>query len=342
MQTCQTPEQEAMVVGNCIIKKQCQTHNMPEKSNHTVSRPIDLRDSIFTYIKRHKIALAYLALGLGVTSMGFSGIFVSWANAPGPVTGLYRLLFALLLYSGPFAWRVQRKEMAQVPRPGRELLIALAAGVLFAGDLTFWNTGILLSGATNPTLMGNTAPIWVGIGAFIFFHERLSFRFWLGLVLALAGAILILGLDALQGFSLGLGTFFGLLAGIFYGGYFLVLQRSRRQLNTVMSFTLVCVGGIVTLFLLTRIFNQPLTGYSLTAWLSFLGLGLIVHGFGQFSFSFALGYLPASRVAPIGLMQPVVTAMLAVPLLGETISPGQVIGGITVLTGVFIVQMSRR
>lgn len=290
---------------------------------------------------RNKTVLAYLALGLGVMSLGFSGIFVSWANAPGPVTGLYRMLFALLLYIWPFMGRVQQRKWQRVQRPGREILIALAAGLLFAGDLSFWNTGILLSGATNPTLMGNTAPIWVGIGAFIFFHERLSLRFWMGLVLALAGATLILGLDAWQDFSLGLGTFFGLLAGMFYGGYFLIIQRSRRHLDTVMSFTLACIGGVVTLFLITRLFNQPLTGYPLTSWLSFLGLGLIVQGFGQFSFSFALGYLPASRVAPAGLLQPVITAMLAVPLLGETISPGQIIGGFAVLAGVFIVQISR-
>ncbi|MEZ4517658.1 MAG: hypothetical protein R3C44_12810 [Chloroflexota bacterium] len=70
----------------------------------------------------------------------------------------------------------------------------------------------------------------------IFFHERPGRLFWIGLLLAIAGAAVILGVDALN--DVGLGTFFGILSGMFYGGYFLVLQRSRQSLDTLTSFWL--------------------------------------------------------------------------------------------------------
>ena len=285
---------------------------------------------------------AYLLLLFGVLCIGFSAIFVRWAGAPGAVTGFYRMAIAALILAFPF-YRRQRAARPGAPwdLPRREVAIALLGGCFFAGDLIFWNTGILLGGATNPTLMGNTAPVWVGLGAMIFFKERLPIPFWLGLLLAIAGAALILGLDVVRSFSLGLGTFLGLVAGGFYGGYFLVTQRGRQQLDALTYFWIAAVGATAWLLLASLLLQQPLTGYDRFTYLNFLALGLVVQVFGQFAFSYALGYLPASVVSPAGLGQPVVTAILAWPLLGETITPLQAVGGGAVLAGVYVVHRSR-
>jgi drug/metabolite transporter (DMT)-like permease len=285
---------------------------------------------------------AYLFLGFGVLCIGFSAIFVRWANAPGAVTGFYRMAVAVLVLAYPF-YRRQQATRPEAPwqLPRREVAIALFGGLFFAGDLIFWNTGILLGGATNPTLMGNTAPVWVGLGALIFFKERLPLSFWLGLLLAMAGATLILGLDLLRDFSLGLGTFLGLIAGVFYGGYFLLTQRGRQQLDALTYFWIAAAGATGLLFLAALLLRQPLLGYDGFTYLNFLALGLVVQVFGQFAFSYTLGYLPASVVSPAGLGQPLVTALLAWPLLGEVITPLQAVGGLAVLAGVYVVHRSR-
>ncbi|MBM4465013.1 MAG: DMT family transporter [Chloroflexi bacterium] len=57
----------------------------------------------------------------------------------------------------------------------------------------------------------------------------------------------------------------------------------------------------------------------------FLAMGLVPQVFGYLALNHALGYLPASIVAPIMLGQPVVTAILAGPLLGEALSLWQVL-----------------
>lgn len=250
---------------------------------------------------------AYLAMGLGVIGMGFSGIFVKWANAPGAVTGFYRMAIALVLLA-PIFFNQQRKR-AKIP--GRETAVALIAGFFFAGDLIFWNTGILISGVTNPTLMGNTAPLWVGIGALLIFREKLNRTFWMGLLLAIGGAAIILGLDALG--DVGLGTFFGLLAGIFYAGYYLVTQRSRQKLDALSSFWLSAVSSTFFLLLAALLLGQPLTGYPAATYWNFLALALLVQAGGQLAINFALGYLPASIVSPTMLAQPILTAIFAIP-----------------------------
>jgi drug/metabolite transporter (DMT)-like permease len=65
------------------------------------------------------------------------------------------------------------------------------------------------------------------LGALLIFHEKLPGKFWLGLTIAMTGATLVLGLDALQDIQLGIGSLLGLLAGLFYGVYYLVTQRIR-------------------------------------------------------------------------------------------------------------------
>lgn len=278
---------------------------------------------------------AFLALGLGLLGMGFSGILVSLADAPGATSGFYRMAVAVAVLAVPFARGLERSK----PLPRREVGIALLAGAFFAGDLFFWNTGILISGATNPTLMGNTAPIWVGLGAMIFFHERLNRLFWIGLLIAIGGAAVILGADALN--DVGLGTFFGILSGMFYGAYFLVTQRSRRRLNTLTSFWLSALSSALLLALVAALLRQPLTGYSARTYLYFLLLGLVVQVGGQMAVSYALGYLPASLVSPTLLAQPVLTGLLAIPILGQALTWAQVIGGIAVLSGILLVHRSR-
>ena len=57
--------------------------------------------------------------------------------------------------------------------------------------------------------------------------------------------------------------------------------------------------------------------------------------------AYALGYLPASLVSPTLLLQPVLTGLLAVPILGEQLSAVQIVGGAAVLIGIYIGHRSR-
>ena len=280
---------------------------------------------------------AYLALFCGLLILGFSAIFTRLANAPGTVVSFYRMGIGTLVLAIPFAsrWRVGR------PLPRRGKTLAMAAGIFFALDLASWASGITLAGATIPTLLGNTAPLWVGLGAWLLFKEDLGAKFWLGLGLALAGAITVLGLDLSNGLSLNTGALLGLLAAVFYGSYLLVAQRSRDVLDTLSFFWIAALCSSITLLFLCLVLRTPLTGYPTSTYLNFLGLGVLVQAGGWMSINYAQGFLPASLVAPTLLAQPLLTAILAGPLLGETFSSGEWLGGAAVLLGIIIVHRSR-
>ena len=281
---------------------------------------------------------ATIALIIGLLSIGFSAIFISVADAPGTVSAFYRMAIASVLVAFPF-FRHKRSQSSSLP--GLGIRYAVVGGLLFALDVSLWATGITLSGPTTPTLLANTAPLWVGLGAMIIFHERLKPMFWVGLAIAMVGALLVLGAGFSEGPEFGLGAFLGLLAAFFYGAYYLVTQRGRVYLDTLSYFWITTFTAAITLLIINAILGNTLVGYTLETILAFLGLGIIAQTLGWLAINYAQGYLPASIVAPTLLGQPVVTAIIAVLLLGETFTAGQILGGILVLIGVYVVHRSR-
>ena len=286
---------------------------------------------------RHSRTLPYLALGVGVVALGFSALFVRWANAPGPVTGLYRMAFASALMA-PFAL-ARRPGGARWPAAG--IGLALLGGLSLSLDLALWTTAVNITTAAGATLLANTAPLWVALAAWLLFHERLTGRFWVGLLITLGGATTVLGGDFLLHPTLGWGDLMSLGAGVFYGGYYLCTQQGRRWLAPLPYVWLAGLASTASLLAISLALRLPLTGYSTQTYAAFLGLALVTQIIGYLAVGYALGHLPAAFVSPTMVGQPVLTAVLAVPFLGEIPSAAQIVGGIVVLVGIVLIHRSR-
>lgn len=282
--------------------------------------------------------LPYLALGTGIMALSFSAIFTRWANAPGPVTAFYRMMIAAALLS-PMFLRNAHKTHLKLSRT--IMILPLLGGVFTALDHAVWNTAVNMTSAANATLLGNTAPLYVSLVSWLFFGEKLKGRFWTGLFIALAGAGLVLGNDFVNHPSFGVGDILALVAGAFYGGYFLVTQRGRQRLDTLSYVWLATLfAGLFNLGF-SLVLGMPITGYPPQTYIALLALALTAQVTGYLMVGYALGHLPAHIVSPTMIMQPVLTALLAIPLLGEGLHTAQWIGGLAVLAGIFLVHRSR-
>jgi drug/metabolite transporter (DMT)-like permease len=280
--------------------------------------------------------LPYLALVTGILALSFSAMFVRWADAPGPITGFYRVFLSSLLLSPFFV----RDYQAKLNINRKNILFPVLAGLFTSGDLALWNTSVNYTTAANATLLGNTAPFWVALGAWLLFRERLNGRFWLGLLLALAGATLILGTDFLLHPRLGIGDLMAIGTGMFYGGYFLSTQRSRRHFNPLTHLWLMGVSATFGLLAINLGLGHPIIGYSSQSWLVFFLTAIVSQIIGYFSLTYALGHLPAAVVSPTMIGQPIMTAILAIPLLGEIPTLLQITGGVIALAGIYIVNQA--
>jgi drug/metabolite transporter (DMT)-like permease len=100
------------------------------------------------------------------------------------------------------------------------------------------------------------------------------------------------------------------------------------------------VGASLSLFIVNTILQYPLTGYPTHTWLVFLSTAVVSQLIGYMSLAYALGHLPASVVSPTMILQPIITTLLAIPLLGEIPSIWQGIGGAIALIGIYVVNES--
>ncbi len=316
-----------------------QMDQVENKTNDTeTSGPGEKSDHLVPQSHTLLAALPYLALVLGILSMGMSAIFVKWANVPGAVNGFYRMGIAAIIFVVPFG--VQTKK--QMPFSMRHVWLAALGGLFFAGDLALWNQSILITSAANATLLGNSSVLWVSLGAMILFKERLRPAFWSGLILALFGIAIVFGQDLLTHPSLGIGDLMSIGAGVFYGGFFLVAERARDKLSSFVAWWISSAVSAAGLLSISLALGMPLWGFPTQAWLSILGLALVTQVLGLLSVNYALGHLSASLVSPSLLGQPVVTAILAVFLLGQPISMVQIIGGALTIGGILIVHWSKQ
>ncbi|NOH02514.1 MAG: DMT family transporter [Chloroflexi bacterium] len=280
--------------------------------------------------------LPYIALAVGIVALSLSAMFVRWADAPGPITGFYRLLFFTILFFPLFLYR----QRTSAPLDKRFIGFPLLAGIFTAFDFAFWNTSVKYTTAANATLLGNTSPLWVALFALFFFKERLRGFFWLGLALALSGAALIVGTDFLNHPTFGIGDLMASGAAIFYASYQLVTQRGRAHIDPFRYTWLVGVSATIGMMAMNLALGNSFTGYSAQTWLVFLATAIVSQMIGYLAISYALGHLPASVVSPTLIGQPVLTTILAIPLLGEIPRPIQWIGGAIALAGIYIVNQA--
>lgn len=292
--------------------------------------------TITTSSTRNTAIFPYLALLTGILALSLSAMFVRWADAPGPVTGFYRMFLSTLILTPFFILRCIRSRIVNKA----DIIFPILGGVFTSCDLALWNSSLAYTTAANATLLGNTAPLWVAIGAWLIFHERLHKDFWLGLLLALVGAALIMGGDFLTHPRLGIGDLMASGTGVFYALYFLSTQRGRQHLDPLSYIWLVGISGSLGLLVINLIMGNPLTGYSGHTWLAFFGTALVSQIIGYISVSYALGHLPASIVAPTMVGQPITTTILAIPLLKEVPNLVQVVGGFIALMGIYLVNQS--
>jgi drug/metabolite transporter (DMT)-like permease len=284
--------------------------------------------------------LPLLALIGGALSIAFAPIFVRVSEVGPLATAFWRLLLA---WPALWLWTaLERRQRPEVRRPSRfgDYLRLASAGLFFAGDLSLWHWSLRITSVANSTLLVNYAPLWVTFAGWWLFKDQIKRLFLAGLASALLGATLIVGASFQIRLELVKGDLLALTASFFYAGYLLSITRLRRDFSTAAIMTWSTVGCTTVLLAVTWLSGEKFFPGSPWGWLYLLGLALISHVGGQGLITYALAHLPAAFSSVTLLLQPVFAALLAWMLLSEVLGLGQALGGLLVLTGIFLARRS--
>ena len=287
-------------------------------------------------MRQRSTLLPYLALAAAIAGIAWSAIFVRWAEIPGSASAFYRVLIA---GSVLVPWRLARGATRPAPN-GAAIWTAVAGGIFFALDLALWNTAVMRTQAAVASILGNNTPIFVGLMSWLVLRRRPRAFFWIGLALAMAGAIAIMSADLGKAGAAGSlsGDLLALAASVFFAAYLITTQRVRETMDTLTFNTLAIAGSVVTLLVICLVLGLPMAGYPARTWLALAGLGLVSQLAAYYALVYALGHLPAT-ITSVGLLAQVpCTAILAALFLGEPLTPIQLLGGVVVLAGIYVVN----
>src|SRR5713101_7247645 len=275
------------------------------------------------------IAWCSLAMLAGILCIAWSAIFVRWTDMPGPASAFYRLLIPAIVLVP--TWFFERDK---TPMDAQSLAIIAIGGLFFALDLAFYNTSILQTSAANATLLGNNTPIVVGLLTWLIFRRRPNYSFWIGLALAVAGSLVIMGDDFAKHTKFGVGDAMALAAAACFAVYLLATEQIRAHTSTLEFLRLAILSSTIFMFVFALIVRVPLGIPDHRTLLALLGLGLVSQLGGYLALTYALGHLPATITSVSLLSQGPLTAVLAALLLGEPLTRYQIAGGVLVLLGV--------
>jgi len=279
--------------------------------------------------------LALAALLAGAACIALSPIWVRVSEVGPTASAFWRVALAvpalwLLVPLGP-----RRRE------PGMRVhwTLLLAAGVAFAGDLAFWHWSIKYTSVANSTLLANLASIFVTLALWLFWRQRPSGVFLIGLITALCGVGMLVRSSLDFSSTALLGDGLGVVTAMFYAWYLLAVKGLRDRGVSVL--TLMAVTTTLTALLLLPVAlasGEALLPSTALGWWKLLGLALISHSAGQGLIAYALAHLPAAFLSVSLLFQPVLAALFAWTLLGEPLAALQMVGGGVVLAGIYLAR----
>jgi len=275
----------------------------------------------------------YLAILAGVIAVSFSALFVRLCSAPPLITAAYRLLFTFLLVAPYTLIRHRRELFAMKPR---ELLLAGVSGVFLALHFATWFTSLNYTTIASSVVIVTTQPVFVVIGSWIFFRERISRLGVIGGSLALCGSFIIGAGD----FRLGMEAFYGdllaLLAAILVSGYMIIGRKIRSNVS-LSAYTFVVYGSAATTLLLTGLASSlSFAPYAPKEWLLFFALALVCTVGGHTIFNWVIRYVPASTVAVSILGESLGAIVWGALFLGEYPGVRQILGGGIIFAGLYL------
>jgi len=282
-------------------------------------------------------SLAIAALLLGAAAIAFAPIFVRLSDTSPTASAFWRVALSVLPL---WFWLLKAKRdpasaSADGALPWKALLLA---GLFFAADLGVWHLSIQHTSVANSTLEANFAPLFVTLGAWLLFRQRVSRLFLIALGVTLSGGALLIGPNFGGNDKALLGDALGVLTAVFYAGYFLSLKSATGSASTARIMAVTTTVSTLALLPYALLTAGVFWPQSAPGWLVLAALALIPHVAGQSLIAYGFAHLPASFSSVSLLLQPVLAAVYAWVLLGEGMGPLQIAGGAVVLLGIYLAK----
>ncbi len=277
---------------------------------------------------------AYLTLFVGVAAVSFAAVFIRLADAPPMVIATYRMAIAAIVLL-PVASIKSMRGLKRLSK--RDIFLILLSSISLALHFGLWITSLEYTSIASSVVLVTSHPAFVAVLSYFLWGERLGKLTIGGIAVALVGVIVI----NYGGFAFGsqavLGNLLALAAGFVVAAYLIIGGQLRERIDLLSYLALIYTGATVILLAATLIMGYSLFGYSPGTYLMMVLLALVPQLIGHSFLNLAVRLVPVTLVSVAILGEPVGATLLGGLILGELPTANEIIGGLLILGGIFIV-----
>ena len=267
---------------------------------------------------------ARLAMIVSASVFGTLGLFVRRIEVTSAELALYRAVLAAVFILLFFLIRRERPRLREI-RGALWLLLLSGAAMGFDWMLLFESykyTTISLA-----TLSYYVAPVIVTALCPLLFHERMTRAQVICFLMSTLGVALIIGSGGVQGGGSDLrGIVCAVGAAVFYAAVILLNKYIRGVTGLERTFVqlLAAVVVLAPYVGLTSGFHPEVL--SATGWVNLLIVGFVHTGLTYCLYFAAIRTLPGQESSLLSYLDPIVSVLISVLLLGEPLAPIQIAG----------------
>ena len=272
---------------------------------------------------------ARLSIIASIAIFGTIGLFVRAISVTSAELALYRAVIAAVMLTGYFLISRTSLRLGEIKR---ELPLLLLSGAAMGFNWILLFEAYKYTTVSVATLSYYFAPVIVTVACPLLFKEKMGPMQWLCFAMSTLGLVLITGIgDLSAGSSHLIGIAFGLGAAALYASVMLLNKRIKGVTGlqrTYLQF-LAAIAVLLPYVLAT-------SGFTLGT-LDGLGWGMLlivggVHTCLAYCLYFpSMKALPGQEIAILSYIDPLLACLLSVTLLGESMTPVQLIGGALIL-----------
>ena len=279
-----------------------------------------------------------LLMAVGVVAVSLSGPLMAAMVVPPLAIAFWRNGFATVALA-PSVATGRRGELALVR--GRTLALVLGSGLVLAVHFATWVTALTLTSVASATALVCLQIVFV-VAWQLLRGERFGPTVVVGLVLALAGVLVVSGVDLSLSTRALVGDLLALVGGLAAAAYMVIGARARQVVSTT-TYTFVVYGSCAaTLLVACLVSGQALGGYPLGQW----GLLVLVTATAQLMGHSVFNHLLATTspvlVSLALLLEVPGASLLAALLLGQVPPVAAVAGLLVILAGTALVIVGNR
>jgi drug/metabolite transporter (DMT)-like permease len=283
-----------------------------------------------------------VAIVVAVLAVSSSAPIIAFAAAPALAIAFWRNAAASAVL-WPVAATRRRTELGNLRTTGgRSALIGcVLAGCALAAHFATWIPSVKLTSVADAVALCAIQPVWQGLIA-LRQGRRLPRVMWIGVGLAVAGAVVATGADFGVSHRAVIGDLLAIVGGMAAAVYTAFGERARVATSTI-TYTTVCYSVCaVLLFAVCIVGRVHLTGFAPTTWLAIAGLVIGAQLLGHSMFNYALQHVSATTVAVLILLEIPGASLLAWLWLGQTPDAQSLPGLVLLVAGVVTVLLGSR